>query len=461
MTFINQVEGTNNLEDISLAQNIRAYIQDRLKARLEPIDKHLAKLGPEDEAKREELENKRAQLISLHKYDVWLDDAVSKTPRIDAVTHAIKYNHSSAKGAGALALNVKSIRGYVSTGSIKISKIDIATDAGNLGIAKLVSEVKDSQGRAMLDYLLADDITPLLELSSDPERVTRWVKGFKQILTPGELASHSLSKQVFWPVTRQQHYHLISPLFASSLMHEVYSQVNHTRFSEQAIEARKARKDKKSCEYPDRFFPELAMQGFGGTKPRNVSQLNNHRGGKGYLFSSAPPDQWTSRFTPPKQQVSMFGGALQRRLNDDVYFYRRFLLKHREKDNNRFIEGEGRARFEAIVDDIVTYIAQVHGCEAGWSEASHLPLHQQVLLDPKRREWDAEFNDYFEAKSWQDKMSKEFALWFSALLNKGLKGEARLQLGKPVLTFWQNQFAQRLRLLLDILDPEEVEGLYQ
>lgn len=88
-------------------------------------------------------------------------------------------------------------------------------------------------------------------------------------------------------------YHLLAPLYASSLAHRVFQTINEERFGEAAKEARQARREGLFVQQAVHEYPQLVVQKLGGTKPQNISQLNSERGGNNYLLASLPPI-WTS-----------------------------------------------------------------------------------------------------------------------------------------------------------------------
>ena len=83
-------------------------------------------------------------------------------------------------------------------------------------------------------------------------------------------------------------YHLLSVLSPSNLMFKLKERIN-LRFSDEAKTAREARKNNKYHQdgYSEVF--NISVIGFGGTKPQNISVLNNQNGGTSYLLLSVPP----------------------------------------------------------------------------------------------------------------------------------------------------------------------------
>src|SRR5690606_30278650 len=106
-------------------------------------------------------------------------------------------------------------------------------------------------------------------------------------------SSDTRAKQVYWCIADDPiddaNYHLLQPLFSSSLAHEVHQQINDARFGEQNTAARQAYFKKSPHSQSYRDYRGLVMRKLGGTKPQNISQLNSERRGVNYLLSSLPP----------------------------------------------------------------------------------------------------------------------------------------------------------------------------
>ncbi|VFS89954.1 CRISPR type I-F/YPEST-associated protein Csy1 [Raoultella planticola] len=52
--------------------------------------------------------------------------------------------------------------------------------------------------------------------TDDAAQLDEWISGFSSALNTGEPTSHKLAKQSYFPV--KEGYHLLSPLFATSLV---------------------------------------------------------------------------------------------------------------------------------------------------------------------------------------------------------------------------------------------------
>ncbi len=108
--------------------------------------------------------------------------------------------------------------------------------------------------KSLVDCIARDDSSALQPFAHSDAQL-KWMQGFKWVFIPKELSSHALAKQIFFPVNDNE-YHLLSPLYPSSLMQVLYQRVGSSRYGESAKETRKAKKDKKyssniTVDYPN------------------------------------------------------------------------------------------------------------------------------------------------------------------------------------------------------------------
>jgi CRISPR-associated protein Csy1 len=263
-------------------------------------------------------------------------------------------------------------------------------------------------------------------------------------VTAKDPSSHKLGKQLYWPIGDD--YHLLLPLYATSLSQELFERVQHARFSEEQKEARAARQNEKESEFATIEFQNIAVQAFGGTKPQNISQLNSGRGGRSFLLSSAPPT-WQSQEKPPLKVKSIFRGPFSRKVYGHLIGLKKFLVANLNKRSVWGIRAERARRIDDIVDQLVAYGAGVRTFPAGWSSHPdcHLPLHQKLWLDPNRRAFDKEFEDEFDKKEWQGLVAADF----SRFLNAELEKNADIATGDVEFVQWKVLTAQELRLVQD------------
>ncbi|MGB0733069.1 MAG: type I-F CRISPR-associated protein Csy1 [Pontibacterium sp.] len=431
---------------VGLSDKILDYINGRKQDKLEKFDKDTVKgvkaAKPEELAAYEQQRHElRVQEEAKFAPAVWLTDAAKRASQLQLVTHALKFTHSDAKGTSLFAPANESEQSYIATHSLAAPAIDIVGNAAALDVGKLLMLEADSDTK-LVHFIQQDNPEPLAPFAKTPQQLTEWLEGFKLAITAKDPASHKLAKQLYWPV--DDDYHLLLPLFASSLTHELYGHVQHARFSEEQKTAREARRNKKYSAQPTVDYPAIAVQAFGGTKPQNISQLNSRRGGKAFLLNSAPP-KWEAQEKPPLKVKSVFRGPFSRKSYGKTKALREFLERKLYHASTKEIRDERARRVGDIVDHLVIYGASVQQLKAGWSAdpECYLPMHQKLWLDPHRKEHDKDFEYEFDKKEWQAEVAADFSRFLNSELEKGKK----LAMGDAEYAQWKVLTAQVLRLI--------------
>ncbi|WP_233973104.1 type I-F CRISPR-associated protein Csy1 [Pectobacterium versatile] len=424
---------------------ILSYINNRKQAKLDAFDKEAEKkratLSGEALAEEElELAEKRREIEQKHEVRAWLTDAASRAGQISLVTHALKFTHSDAKGSSIFSAETATDAKTLSTATLAQPAIDAVGNAAALDVAKLLQT--EHEGDSLVAALQRGDHSALEALAESPEQLAQWLAGFQQVFTDRQPSSHKLAKQIYFP-TENGEYHLLSPLYSSSLAQALHQRINAVRFGDEAKDIRKARKDNLWHDQLDISYPNLAVQNMGGTKPQNISSLNSSRSGRSYLLSCAPP-QWNSVEKPPQQHECIFrsNGEADYHTSDIVKSMRRFLLSVKKVQNNRDIRQQRLHYLDQLIDQLFFYVTSVQNLPSGWSAKSELKRAQQLWLDPYRAETDTVFRREREAGDWQKAVAYDFGRW----LNLRLKHEA-LIFGEVERREWSTAalFKRRMR----------------
>ena len=231
--------------------------------------------------------------------------------RIIKASHVLKFTHSSSEPEGIL-VNEKSDDLLLSTASLKKNlTIDLAHNNGNLiTISRFLALfLKDDQ---IVDLIFNDDFCFLKPFASDDSQLKKWQEGFANLVEKRNIRTADKAKQLYFPITsdnviEDNCYHLIVPLFSSSLSNEIYSIVSSLKYGIEQREIAKARKEEtpKFRSGVSKKFPNLGELQFGGEHPKNVSMLNADRSGKSFLISTQPPS-WENTHNPPIAKFSFF-----------------------------------------------------------------------------------------------------------------------------------------------------------
>lgn len=433
----------------SLVAFITDYISGRRQAKLDAFEKEAAKRLASDENLAVEVAQERRELELRYTPQNWLTDAAARAGQISLVTHAAKFTHGDSK-SGSIYSEVAVTEGYLGSAALNDLSADAVGNAASLDVAKLLqSEV---EGDSLLASLKRKDYRALKAFAENDQQLTQWIDGFSQALNPPAPASHKLAKQIYFPV--EGGYHLLSPLFASSLAHAMHQKMAALRFGDEAKAARQARKNGTWHEKTLVQFRNVAEIHFGGTKPQNVSALNSARRGAMWLLSTQPP-VWRRSAKPPIGINSVFrtGGEFNAMANHPLQLLVS-LLSSTATYNNVHIRDARDRYIDEIVDTLFFFASKYQTPEwQGWTlQCPELPLHQQLWLDPWRTKNDDAFRLQREQDDWQELIAEDFARWLNYRLGKTLK-----DLGQPEQREWETRprFCQQLREMEQIIS----EGL--
>ena len=358
---------------------------------------------------------KRQKLLDAHQPEVWIADAARRVTQIQLVTHALKFTHPDAKGTSISSYGNAHVSHLVlGTHSLADQGIpDVVGNAAALDVNKFLRMQVD--GKTLLQRASEGDDALLAAFSPDRDQAKEWVSAFAGITEDklGGPASHKLAKQVYWPLP-DGGYHLLAPLFPTSLVHEIWGRIREDRFSEMVKEARQAHRTHTRHSHGYCEYPGLTVQKFGGTKPQNISQLNSERNGENYLLPSCPPTWRSETIRLPLGVSSIFAGWLGRRkeVRDQLRTLRGFLVSVQQV-NNMNIRQKRAELVGYICDELLNLAAEIQNQPSGWSRQAECRLNrsEQCWLDPGRAEEDAAFASIYERGEWCDEITRSFGNW--------------------------------------------------
>lgn len=429
----------------ALTAFIADYIASRRQTKLEAFDKEAAKRLAAGQADEQTVSQERRELELRYETGNWLTDAANRAGQISLVTHAAKFTHGDSKSSSVYS-EINETDGYLSTATLASPAADAVGNAAALDVAKLLQT--EVEGDSLLACLKRGDHQPLAALAQDEPQLNQWLDGFSRALTTREPASHKLAKQVYFP--SGESYHLLSPLFSSSLAQAMHQKIAAFRFGEEAKAAWQARKNQQWHASPLMLFPETAEMHFGGTKPQNISALNSGRGGRAWLLCARPP-QWQRQEKAPENLKSLFthGGRFDRAANNIVK--RLADLLSGPGDYRNHIIQDARDRYvDELIDLLFVQAGELQRPEwQGWSlKCSELKAHQQFWLDPWRSQQDVAFRQARDGEEWQKTVAEDFARWLNDRLRTSLA-----DIGKPEKSHWESRplFRRRLHEMESIL----------
>ena len=390
--------------------------------------------NPEDEPQRQQ---RRTELHQQFQPATWLEDAARRASQIQAVTHSLKPVHPDAKGT-SLYCPPAELASLPVVGSHCLGAEfadDFVCDAKLLPIVAFLKLEHGSQ--TMLALCIQKDVDLSVALSSDPNQASTWMDSFAAVASArGNPSSHTLAKQIYWPVTDNPHsdegFHVLSPLYASSLAHKVYGQLQEDRFSDEAKAAREARRAETFSERPVREYRHMAVQQMGGSNTQNISQLNSKRRGNNHLLASLPPVWQSVAVKPVLNTASLFHRYSRRPL---VRQHVKALLDFLKTDPhpNQATRNQRAGYVDSLLDEFIQFTAELRELEPGWSQHADCDLStaQAHWLDPVGAAPHAPL-DLVET------ISRDFAGWLNAQLH------AALPVGDPEFVAWRKRMSDEI-----------------
>lgn len=378
---------------------------------LEKDEKRRNKLIISIDERCKQLIKERADCVSTEIRN-WLTATSSKKinvgERIIKTTHTTKFTHSSAHNYGLLVLD-KNVAGYLNTGSLNKSPIiDLAHNNGALITISRFLALQNSEDM-IFDLIIKEDFSFLDGFYKNEEQLAEWKIGFSNLVETRSINSCDKLKSIYFPIDNSlKNYHLLTPLFATSLAEELAQRRQNARYT---------KKPEKYTQDVYIRYPNIAIHKYGGNHPRNISMLNANRSGKGYLLSSQPPI-WQSQSNHHLRQESIFDGkVLSYRVSETLSYLAEYLLRF--QGINLSLSAPERKKWLArwvhdIWKEIFSYIDEiVFSYPTDWTkkEKHNLRLRYQFLLDPYCT--DEDFQAKREELKWQDEIAHDFSRWLT------------------------------------------------
>ena len=393
-----------------------------------------------------EVREKQLECENMFSKEVWLPKAAKRAGSRAFATHPSKYSHPST-GIGKKNMKnhtyvspiicdaEKTVDGFLKSGNAK-AELDSLGDAAALDVDSFL-KLQMSDGNTLLKHINTETDLAKTLLNIQTESYNSLREGFLAIAKPAsEVATSSKIKQIYFPVS--DGYHQLSLLSNSGIMYELKKRIDNMRFSEEAKELREKKRNNTYSELGFSELYELTTIGYGGTKPQNISILNNQNGGKAHLLMSVPPTLQKRDIRFPKQ--NFFTDSFR------YYEYREVfdaLHKLFKTDYNNIRIREGRDyRLQDLMDRIIDKMWAVRAvyAEQYRPENSQLKLHQKTWLCDDFRQTREEAND------WLDKLCKEISSWIIRTYEK-LLGKQAYKLGESERLHVQNIVAQNREAL--------------
>ncbi|ATD27905.1 TPA: type I-F CRISPR-associated protein Csy1 [Vibrio cholerae] len=337
--------------------------------------------------------------------DNWLPDAAKRAGQISVASHPCTFSHPSARKnkngyvSSIIAKNKPRIDGFLRSGNVSVEP-DALGNAAALDVYKFLS-LEMSDQRSLLVHIEQESelARQLLDIPSCEYQALR--DGFLKMVDSDQASvSSSKIKQVYFPIADGE-YHLLSLLTHSGHLFELRKRLDALRFGDAVKEARE-------CKKTNHFHPAgyqeifgLTTIGFGGTKPQNISVLNNQNAGKAHLLASIPPELTPRDIRLPKTDFfkESFNAWQAKEVLESLH--RLF-----QTDYNNINLRDGRDyRIQQYVDLVIEKMWQVRLFLEAYSGelSSALPLEQKIWLYPEFAEQRQQEDE------WLDKIIRHIA----------------------------------------------------
>ena len=244
------------------------------------------------------------QVFSLEN---WLPSAAKRAKSRSFSTHPSKFSHPSTGVGDKNKKNTTYVSpviceaefkcdGFLRTGNLFTGN-DSLGNAAELDVEEFLTLIMPD-GKTLLSHIVEETelAVSLLNIKETSYEVLR--KGFLAVVeTNGDIETSSKVKQVFFPTTgagqkfvgEEVEYHLLSIVTASPLVFELKKRISKIRSYNETQVARENEKANLPDAQGYKRLYNLTTIGYGGTKPQNISVLNNQNGGKAHLLMSSPP----------------------------------------------------------------------------------------------------------------------------------------------------------------------------
>jgi CRISPR-associated protein Csy1 len=361
-----------------------------------------------------EVEELKAECETVFSLEQWLPNAAKRAGQISMATHPCTFSHPSARKnkngyVTSVIANAKRINdGFLKSGNVEVD-MDALGNAAALDVYKFLTlEMMDND--RLLDHIKNDSNLAVNLLDIKTARYQELKNGFLAMVNSAdENITSSKIKQVYFPV--KDNYHQLSILTNSGMLYQLRKRIDTLRFSD---DTKVRRELKRKNEFSEHGFSEiynLTTIGYGGTKPQNISVLNNQNGGKAHLLSSLPPQLDKRSIHFPRS--NFFNESFRAHEYRDVFqaLHRLFLIDYK---NNLSIRNSRDARIQELLDRIIDKMWAIRSVSVQQynSDSSSLESYQKTWLhndDASQRQ---------ETDDWLDELVNDIASWMGRTYKK-------------------------------------------
>lgn len=367
----------------------------------------------------------------------WIPKASKKAKQISLTTHPGKFCHPDIRITPIIASAPYLPDGYVRSGNTQV-EIDSTCGAAVLPIQKF------------LDLVLSDNMTVLEHLEQQTEYIKEQLSflsisfsdirlGFLAVFKKEkEFVTSPKIRQIYFPV--KDSYHLLSIVDPSGILFSLKDRINRIKFNKDQKPVKDARKNNTYSEETFSDIYDLTNISFGGSKPQNISKLNNKFGGTAYLLSSLPPEPKIQKIKLPHYDFFyILKGRKFRYLFLELY---KIILSYK---NNFDVRNKRDEVIQEIIYIIIDHVQCLRQIEAGWTKSEScmlLPHHQKIWLDSIYEE------ERVDHSSWFPSICKDFSQSIRDCYNNISKNEKTDLEEEEHLIYFSTMFEKNKELLI-------------
>lgn len=329
--------------------------------------------------------------------------------------------------------------GYIRTGNYGEVKEDAIINATFLPCLVFIN-LKMEDGKRVFNHL-KEDTNEARKSFSEFDIEYDYIRSVILNIKYGEnpTTTNNCLRQVYFPVEETQ-YHLLSILYPSTGVFYLKNKYKEYYYSEESKEIRKLKDKNLYSEKEIHDIYDLVEIKYGGSKPQNISYINNIESGTSFLFSSFPPTLQKKNTILPKR--NFFNECLRRRTYYNDFSRLNSIFK--DKRNNMEIRNNRDEAILNIFDRIIESVNLIKLSETNWSDNEKynlLPEYQKIILDDKFENYRAENKEVI------DSFILEIARWIIQTYSK-FNYKNKSNLGDEELKYIYNILLENREVLL-------------
>ncbi|WLF83390.1 type I-F CRISPR-associated protein Csy1 [Moraxella sp. ZY210820] len=378
---------------------------------------------------------------SMQKYEPknWFNYVAENIEKVFLnVSHIAKLTHSSSQ-----AVNIKDSilqtehLHLISTQTANANMLDRGyADAKFAPIAEFLTYPVENTNK-QLGEILRENEQGFAKISDSQAERQAWCDAIKGAYVAQKLSSHTLAKQIYVPVSDDCEYHLLSPMYSSSLAQHIFETIKHAHDKDNPAKIAKQKGEYHQDE--SIYFADIATLATTKSNHQNVSFLNNQRSGQLYLFCAKPPK---IRHNPnPPKSVNELLNVCYSDCKDELFEIKKLLSVTENKAlflnddrKNALIE-----HIQNIGDTIITQMLVIYQNQAnGWTNNVNIPTYLKLFLDKAISEqW---ILSQPELMSELTQLAEEISAWISTQTHKNRVAKLEKIYAKILLPLLQSHY---------------------